>query len=77
MVSRVRVPPSLQDRSDVTVADRLVETAEDADATGLRGSPGILANGTDMFPCPSAPTLEQLRQALSIEHDITGAHPRD
>ena len=39
----------------MTVTRRLVETPEDAEAIGFRGSPSILVNGKDLFPDPSAP----------------------
>jgi hypothetical protein len=42
------------DRPDVTVTRRRVETPEDAEAIGFRGSPSILVDGTDLFPDPSA-----------------------
>ena len=41
-------------RRDVTVTRQLVETPEDAEAIGFRGSPSILVNGTDLFPDVSA-----------------------
>ena len=34
---------------DVTVTRRLVETLEDAERTGFRGSPSILVDGVDLF----------------------------
>jgi hypothetical protein len=40
--------------SDLTVTHQLVETAEDAEAIGFRGSPSILVKGKDLFPDPSA-----------------------
>ncbi|MGV8896279.1 MAG: thioredoxin family protein [Rhodoglobus sp.] len=40
---------------NVTVTHRLVETPEEAEAIGFRGSPSIIVNGTDLFPDPSAP----------------------
>jgi hypothetical protein len=39
---------------DPTVTHRQVETFEDVEAIGFRGSPSILVNGTDVFPDPSA-----------------------
>lgn len=39
-----------KDRPDITVTRRLVETPEEAEATGFHGSPSILVNGTDLFP---------------------------
>ncbi len=33
----------------------LVESPEQAEAIGFRGSPSILVNGADLFPDPAAP----------------------
>ncbi|MCY7403152.1 MAG: thioredoxin family protein [Cryobacterium sp.] len=50
-----RLAAIAQPNPDMTVTHRLVETPEDAEAIGFRGSPSILVNGTDVFPDPSAP----------------------
>ncbi|MGB3734076.1 MAG: thioredoxin family protein [Ilumatobacter sp.] len=39
----------------IVIERRLVETAEDADATGFRGSPSIIVDGVDPFADPDAP----------------------
>ena len=41
------------ERPDIMVEHRLVETPEDAETVGFRGSPSILVNGTDLFPDPA------------------------
>ncbi|GAA1347724.1 thioredoxin family protein [Arthrobacter roseus] len=43
-----------QDRTDMIVTHLLVETPEDAEATGFRGSPSILLDGADLFPDPAS-----------------------
>ena len=40
---------------DVRVEHRLVETPEQAEAAGFRGSPTVLVNGRDPFADPDAP----------------------
>ncbi len=55
IIAADRLAATAQADPDMTVTHRLVETPEDAEAIGFRGSPSILVNGTDMFPDPSAP----------------------
>lgn len=43
------------EHSGITVARRLVETVDDAVATGFRGSPSILVDGADAFDVADAP----------------------
>lgn len=43
-----------QDGTDFTVTRLLVETPEDAEAAGFRGSPSILLDGADLFPDPTS-----------------------
>jgi len=54
-IAAERLAAIAQSDPDMTVTHLLVETPEDAEAIGFRGSPSILVNGTDMFPDPSAP----------------------
>lgn len=54
-IAAERLAAIAQDRSDLTVTRRLVETSEDAEEIGFRGSPSILINGTDLFPDPTVP----------------------
>ncbi|MBC7518811.1 MAG: thioredoxin family protein [Microbacteriaceae bacterium] len=42
------------ERPAIRVIRQLVETVEDAEAIGFRGSPSILLEGHDLFPDPSA-----------------------
>jgi len=42
------------ERSDIVVKHQLVESPEDAERVGFRGSPSILVNGADVFPDPAA-----------------------
>jgi len=42
-------------RPDVVVTRRLVDTPEEVERTGFRGSPSILVDGTDLFADPDAP----------------------
>jgi len=69
---------------DMVITRVLVESPEEADRVGFRGSPSVLIDGTDPFsdqdapaglscrvyPTPDglagSPTLEQLREALSV-----------
>jgi hypothetical protein len=53
-IAAERLTVIAQDHPDMTVTHRPVETPEDAEAIGFRGSPSILVNGTDVFPDPSA-----------------------
>lgn len=50
---RLRV---LSHERDLTLEHRLVETPEDADKAGFRGSPTILVDGTDPFARGDEPT---------------------
>ena len=40
---------------EVSVTHRLVETPEDAERFGFRGSPSVLVDGKDLFADPHAP----------------------
>lgn len=42
------------ERSDLTVARHLVDTAEEAERLGFHGSPSILVDGVDIFAEPDA-----------------------
>jgi hypothetical protein len=44
-----RLASLVAERPDVTVTHRLVETAEEAERVGFRGSPSILVDGVDLF----------------------------
>ncbi|MET4783400.1 thioredoxin family protein [Glaciihabitans sp. UYNi722] len=54
-IASERLAAIVLDNLDITVTCRPVETVEDAEAIGFRGSPSILVNGVDLFPDPSAP----------------------
>ncbi len=54
IVAAERLAIIAQDRTDMTVTHLLVETPEDVEAAGFRGSPSILLDGADLFPNPSA-----------------------
>ena len=43
------------DRPDVTVTRHLVDTPEEAERVGFRGSPSILVDGVDIFADADAP----------------------
>ena len=45
------------ERGDLTVTRRLVESQEDAEAIGFRGSPSILVGGADLIPAPRSAWL--------------------
>jgi len=82
-VAATRLAEIAQDQPDLTVKRLLVESVEQAEAIGFRGSPSMVVNGADLFPDPNAtvglacriyvtpdglagaPTMEQLRSALS------------
>lgn len=82
-VAATRLAEIAQDQPDLTVKRLLVESVEQAEAIGFRGSPSLVVNGADLFPDPNAtvglacriyvtpdglagaPTMEQLRSALS------------
>lgn len=64
-IAAERLSAIAQDRPDVTVTHRLVETPEDAEAIGFHGSPSILVNGTDLFPDPAAPVGLACRRYLT------------
>ncbi|MFJ4760194.1 hypothetical protein ACIP1V_05255 [Kocuria marina] len=50
-----RIPEALADRPDATVILQRVETAEDAERLGFRGSPTVLVDGADPFAQDGAP----------------------
>ncbi len=50
-----RLSELVAERPDVSVNRRRVETAEEAERLGFRGSPSILVDGTDAFAAPDAP----------------------
>ena len=54
-VAADRLAVIAQDRPDITVIRRRVETPEEAALVGFRGSPSLLVNGRDLFSDPSAP----------------------
>ena len=54
IVAAERLAVIAQDRTDMRVTHLLVETPEDAEATGFRGSPSILLDGVDLFPDPTS-----------------------
>lgn len=54
IIAAERVAEITRDRSDVRVIRQSVDTPEQAETTGFRGSPSILMNGVDLFPDPSA-----------------------
>lgn len=53
-VAAERLAVIAAERPTVTVTRQLVETPEEAQVLGFRGSPSILVNGSDLFPDPSA-----------------------
>jgi len=55
MVAADRLAVIAQDRPDITLVRRRVETPEEAEVVGFRGSPTVLVNGRDPFSDPSAP----------------------
>ncbi|GAA1742887.1 hypothetical protein GCM10009766_22950 [Microcella frigidaquae] len=86
-IAAERLATIASERPDITVLHRLVETFDDAEKLGFRGSPSILVDGVDPFADSSAPvglacrvystpagragapTLEQLRMAITAQHD--------
>lgn len=42
------------ERPSINVNRQLIETPEDAETIGFRGSPSIVVDGRDLFPDPSA-----------------------
>lgn len=44
-----------RERPDVQVIRHIVDTPEEAERTGFRGSPSILVDGVDPFAAPDAP----------------------
>lgn len=54
-VAAARLAEIARERPGVTVTPLLVESPEQAEAIGFRGSPSILVNGSDLFPNPAAP----------------------
>lgn len=53
-VAAERLAVIAAERAGITVVHRPVETPEDAETVGFRGSPSILVDGKDLFPDPSA-----------------------
>ncbi|GAB2446997.1 hypothetical protein GCM10027062_30630 [Nocardioides hungaricus] len=53
-VADQRLAAIAAERIDVTVTHRRVETLEDAERVGFRGSPSILVDGVDLFAEPGA-----------------------
>jgi len=45
-----------QEIPDLVISRQLVDTPEEAERTGFRGSPSVLINGVDPFGDPDAPT---------------------
>lgn len=60
----------------VTVTGQLVETPEEAEALGFRGSPSILLDGTDLFPDPSTAVGLACRRYVTPE-GLAGAPTLD
>ncbi|UYN83477.1 MULTISPECIES: thioredoxin family protein [Microcella] len=54
LIAAERLATIAADRPGITVNHRLVETLEEAEAIGFRGSPSILVDGVDRFADPSA-----------------------
>jgi len=54
MIAAERLAVIAAERPGVIVSRQLVESPEDAEAIGFRGSPSILVDGRDLFPDPSA-----------------------
>ena len=66
-ITEERLAAIARDHPDVTVTHRLVETSEDAEAIGFRGSPSTLVNGIDLFPDPSAPVGLACRLYVTLD----------
>jgi hypothetical protein len=49
-IAAARLAEIVQDRPEMTVTPLLVETPEQADAVGFRGSPSMVVDGSDLFP---------------------------
>ena len=73
---RERLAEALADHPDVTVTWREVADSQEAERTGMHGSPTLLVDGSDLFPPPGGspslscrvgdlPTADQIRAALS------------
>lgn len=60
----------------VTVTGQLIETTEEAEALGFRGSPSILLAGTDLFPDPSTAVGLACRRYLTPD-GLAGAPTLD
>lgn len=50
-----RLSTIASERPGITLNHRLIETLDDAEAIGFRGSPSILLDGVDPFADPLAP----------------------
>jgi hypothetical protein len=53
-VAAERLAVIAAERTGTIVNRQLVESVDDAEAIGFRGSPSILVDGTDLFPDPTA-----------------------
>jgi hypothetical protein len=69
---RLREALRLAGREDVRVEHRLVNTPEEAEAVGFRGSPTVLVNGQDPFAEPDAPAGLSCR-VFRTEAGLAGA----
>ncbi|MEV0170352.1 thioredoxin family protein [Streptomyces sp. NPDC050803] len=76
---RARLDEALADRPDVTVTWREITDPEQAERTGMHGSPTLLVDGSDPFSPPGQPpslschvgdppTVRQIRAALAASH---------
>jgi hypothetical protein len=53
-VAREHLEAIAAERPDITMTRQLVETFDEAERAGFRGSPSILVDGTDPFADPDA-----------------------
>ncbi len=53
-IAAERLAVIAEERPGVIVSRQLIESVEDAEAIGFRGSPSILVDGQDLFPDLSA-----------------------
>ena len=53
-VAEQRLRVLVDELGDITVTHHLVETPEEAERTGFRGSPSILIDGVDVFTEPGS-----------------------